>query len=433
TGIILAVLGYIGTLIGGLIKAAVSRQREFLADASAVQFTRNAGGIAGALKRIGAQATGSRLQSPRAPEVSHMYFAQGVWEGFTRLTATHPPLAERIRRLEPSWNGRFPESLRLEPSPLAMSRSEAPKSIWGTPQVQELAPTTRMRGGELQSGTAPLDVVRHAADQVGEPHELHRLYAAELIASMPSELVDAAREPYGARAVMFALLLDKSRDVRAIQLQRVEQFASGDLTKEMLRLAPFADALDARARLPLVDLALPALRALSEPQYRAFVRCFRELVAADKRVGLFEWTLHRIILRHLAPQFERKPPVRVAYYGLKQLAAECSVLLSTLALADNRIEDAPAALARGASELPDVRVSMLSRSECGLNALHKALDRLAQLAPKLRGRVVAACAACICADREVTIAEAELLRGVCDMLDCPLPPLIAGQPIEERA
>ncbi|HEX6961492.1 MAG TPA: M48 family metallopeptidase, partial [Lacipirellula sp.] len=107
-GLALMILGYLGTLIGNLIKAAVSRQREYLADASAVQFTRNPGGLAGALKRIGAAVVGSRLKAPNAAEASHMFFAQGVWEGFTALTATHPPLDDRIRRLQPDWDGTYP-------------------------------------------------------------------------------------------------------------------------------------------------------------------------------------------------------------------------------------------------------------------------------------------------------------------------------------
>jgi Zn-dependent protease with chaperone function len=123
-GLALIVLGYLGTLIGNLIKAAVSRQREYLADSSAVQFTRNPGGLAGALKRIGAAIVGSRLNAPNASEASHMFFAQGVWEGFTALTATHPPLDDRIRRLEPQWDGTYPADEPIA-ADLAMDRSRA--------------------------------------------------------------------------------------------------------------------------------------------------------------------------------------------------------------------------------------------------------------------------------------------------------------------
>jgi hypothetical protein len=167
---------------------------------------------------------------------------------------------------------------------------------------------------------------------------------------------------------------------------------------------------------------------MSRSQYQDFLKCFKELVRADNRLGLFEWTLHRILLRHLRPQYEKTAPTRPAFHGLQRLGPQCSVLLSTLAHADNRRAEAPAAVARGAEKLPDVPVRLLDPSECGLEALSNALDTLAQVADKKRRYLVDACAATICADREVTVAEAELLRGVCDMLDCPMPPLLPGGP-----
>ncbi|MEM9660042.1 MAG: hypothetical protein AAF961_16895, partial [Planctomycetota bacterium] len=198
-----------------------------------------------------------------------------------------------------------------------------------------------------------------------------------------------------------------------------------------LKLAPYVDVLDVRLRLPLVDMALPSLRAMSPAQYGVFIQCFKELVAADHRLGLFEWMLHRVLLRHLTPQFEKIKQPRVAYYGLQKLAPQCSVLLSTLAHADNVGQEAPAAFARGAERLNDVKLELLDADQCGLGELQEALNALAKTAPKHRRRLVDACAYCICADQEVTVTEAELLRGICDMLDCPMPPLLPGQPITQ--
>ncbi|HAS8133966.1 TPA: Zn-dependent protease, partial [Vibrio vulnificus] len=98
---------WLGTLFGSMIKAAISRQREFLADASAVQFTRNDQGIAGALKKIGSYSYGSTLDARATSEFSHMMFGQAQLSGLSRFFATHPPLEERIRRIEPQWDGRF--------------------------------------------------------------------------------------------------------------------------------------------------------------------------------------------------------------------------------------------------------------------------------------------------------------------------------------
>jgi uncharacterized tellurite resistance protein B-like protein len=274
----------------------------------------------------------------------------------------------------------------------------------------------------------PVAVVAKAADQVGEPKERHREYAAALIQSLPPLVRDSVHEPYGARAVLFGLLADKNPEIRTKQLKRLRELAKPDIVDLTSKLLPYIDLLDVRARLPLVDMAMPSLRAMSPSQYQEFLTCFKELVAADHRLGLFEWTLYRVLLRHLTPQFEKTAAPRVAYYGLQQMGPQCSLLLSTLAYADNRDAAAPAALARGAEKLPEVTVNLLPPEECGLDQLSKALDDLSRVADKKRRPLVAACAAVICADREVTVAEAELLRGICDMLDCPMPPLLPGGP-----
>lgn len=410
-GLVMMVLGFLGMLLGNLIKAAISRQREYLADASAVQFTRNPEGISGALKRIGAAVFGSRLESPRAAELSHMYFAPGVGS----LFATHPPLADRIRCLDPQWDGKYPQPLSV--AGVAAIAAEGAAGFAGD-------------GPDLLRRNVPVEVVRHAADQVGNPTEIHRLYAAELVAAMPPEVVDAAHDPYGARAVIFASLLDMDPGIRAVQLDTLKKLAEPGVYDLTLKLIPQVDRLDVRAYLPLVDMTLSALRALSQSQYAQFSRCFVKLVQADKRLGLFEWTLHQILLRHLRPQFEKVRPPQTVYYGLQQLGEPCSVLLSTLARASQCNDQF--AFDSGARLLPEVPIKFLPAEQCGLNELHAALEKLTQVAAKQRGRLVDAAAAAICADAEVHVEEAELLRGICDMLDCPMPPLLPGQRVAAR-
>jgi Zn-dependent protease with chaperone function len=415
-GLSLFILGYLGTFIGNLIKAAVSRQREFLADASAVQFTRNPGGLAGALKRIGALVTGSRLRATNASEASHMFFAEGVWEGFTALTASHPPINERIRRLDPQWDGAFPVEK------LTTAQFYGPKEAAG------------LVGTEAEAAAAnefvPVTIVAHASNQVGDPQEPHRKYAAALVESLPEVVRDSSREPYGSRAVLFGLLLDRDPDIRGKQLTQLRASTTDDVYQLTEKLIPYIDILDVRARLPLVDLAMPALRAMSASQYREFMKSFRKLVQADNRLGLFEWTLYRVLMRNLRPQYEKTADQRPSVYGLQRMGGPCSVLLSTLAYADNRAADAAEAFARGAAKLPGVAVRLCNSAECGLKELSGALDELSQVAEKKRRPLVDACAAVICADREVTVAEVELLRGICDMLGCPMPPLLPGGPVE---
>jgi uncharacterized tellurite resistance protein B-like protein len=412
-GLTFMVVGFVGMLFGNLIKAAVSRQREFLADASAVQFTRNPEGIAGALKRIGAAVFGSKLIGPRAAEASHMYFAEGV----ASLFATHPPLDKRIRAIDPDWDGEFPAPLPTD-TVAGVEADGAEGFIEGVGAAAAV---------DVYDKPVPVPTVQHAARQVASPTEVHRTYVQQLLATLPQPLIDAAHEPYGARALVFALLLDSNADVRAAQLSALQKNADPNIFELTLQLVKAVNQLDDRGQLPLIDMSLPALRALSVSQYNEFIKCFLALVDADRRISLFEWTLHHILLRHLRPQFEAVKPPQIVYYGLQQLGQQCSVLLSALARASQQDDDV--AFEAGARQIPEANLKMLPQEACGLNALDQALHDLAQVTPKQRARLVGACASCICADAAVNVTECELLRAICDMLDCPMPPLVAGQEV----
>lgn len=410
-GVALLVIGSIGSLMGGMIKAAVSRQREFLADASAVQFTRNPGGIAGALKRILGAAKGSQLNHPRAAELSHMYFAQGIWEGFTSWMATHPPLPVRIRAIEPAWDGVF------EPSDRSTSDKQSDGAVG-------------FAGQSTASSEVSIAALDAAIDRIGDPFDGHRRYATELIESIPARVRAAAGEPCGARAVVYGLLLDSDPEVRATQYAALRETADSavvDLLAE--RLEEPIDQLEARTRLPLIDMTLPSLAAMSFPQYQRFSRSFRALVVADERLSLFEWTLSQVLLRNLRPQFERVRSPRVKYRSLAPLNQECGVLLSVMAHACGDANEAPAAYRGGQRLLDEAPIDLLGKEACTLDALRDALEKLAAVDARRRGRVVEAAAAVVSSDQRVTVAEAELLRGIADLLDCPMPPLLPGQTI----
>jgi hypothetical protein len=179
-----------------------------------------------------------------------------------------------------------------------------------------------------------------------------------------------------------------------------------------------------------VDLALPALRNLSSSHYAVFKRNVQALVDADEKIDLFEWALQRIILRHLEPHFSRVKPPTTHYYALRRLGRQCSVLLSTLAYVGHRDRAAAQrAFSLGISRLAVRSVSMLPPDSCTIQALDKALHDLDRTAPRLKQQILTACAACVSADREVTVDEAELFRALCDALSCPMPPLLPGQPL----
>jgi Zn-dependent protease with chaperone function len=400
----LIVIGSLGTFFGKWIKASVSRQREFLADASAVQFARDPGGIAGALKRIGGFVSGSAVGSPNAPEASHLFFGQALRGGLDSIFATHPPLVERIRRLDPSFDGEF--------------RTLAPTV---------LQPAAAAAASQFAGATASRVSIAHAVEDVGRPTPQHLAYAADLLRSLPAAITEVVHESYGARALIYALLIGRDPDSRRAQLERLAAHADRGVDALTLELLPGVERLDPRTRLPLVDIALPALRELSMSQYRIFRRNVEELVRADSRIDLFEWTLQRILIAHLAPHFEAVRVPGIHYRSMRRLAPHCRMLLSTLALA-RAGADPDGAYKRAARSMGLSELEKLPAERCGLARLDGALNELARATPALKRRVLQACAEYIAADGRVAIAEGELLRATADALGCPMPPLLSSLP-----
>jgi len=243
-------------------------------------------------------------------------------------------------------------------------------------------------------------------------------------------VIDSARESYGARALIYALLLDPDESIRKLQLDQLSQSADAGVFRETVKLAPEVEKLTPRVRLPLIDMTIPALRGLSPTQFESFNRNVMVLIKADNKIDLFEWVLQRIIFRHVEPEFEQVKPSRVKYRGLDGVRAHCQVLLSTLAYVGQQdLAQVQRAFEQAASSLGLSRLTLEPPEKSGLGALDQALDVLVEVTPRLKRQLIQACAVCIRADRKVTVDEAELLRAIADTLECPMPPLLPGQAV----
>jgi len=409
-GLSLAIIGGLGSLFGSMIRASVSRQREFLADASAVQFTRNPSGIAGALKKIGGYSAHSRIATPAAEESSHMFFSSAMLSGISGLFATHPPLPERIRRIEPDWDGKMPA---IEPSQRASTRFDARASGFTSAEIR---PQTRTTAAS-------------AVDWIGRVGPMHVQRAEEILASIPGALVQAAREPYTARAVALALLLDRDDAIRARQLDRIRETGDRGLLEETTRYAPQAMSVGADARGALAEIAVGAMSGMTRAQWTAFRSVLTGIVEADARRNVFEWMLERLVDRALGARFNHAREAVPEYDGLNRLGAECSMVLSILACAGSReTESIRRAFAAGAGVLGDqTTVTLLPPERCSLSALGAALAVLSRVSPQLKKTLIIACAKTIAADGRADAAEIELLRGVCASLGAPMPPVLPGQ------
>jgi Zn-dependent protease with chaperone function len=430
-GVLLIIIGSLGALTARIIQSAVSRQREFLADASAVQFTRNPSGIADALRRIGGNPRKARVKHPRSQEAGHMFFGEtsGATSMLRATLASHPPLKERIKRIDPSWDGTMLEPLNpVEP---VESKSETTsermrRMMTGVSTSGELdASGTDGSMGSMGSAATLLPMLALS----GTMTPAHIEHARSLINSIPKQLRDAAHDAYSGRAVVYALLLDR-KDVRIheSQINHLQQNGDPNIAKLVEKLSTSASTMPPDLRLPLLDMTLGSLAQLTDKQHLIFRANVDALVKMDKSIDLFEWVTAGVLTRHLDERFGNHANPVTQYYSLKQLGREVSVLLSSLAYAgadDNYA--ASEAILMGESALPGLDTGLLSKQESSLTELNKALNALSTCAGRLKGDLLRACALVVAADNEVTISEAELLRAIADALGVPTPPLLPGQ------
>ena len=396
-GLALMLIGYVGLFFARLIKAAVSRQREFLADASSVQFTRNPAGIAGALDQIRASAAGTLVANRYAEDMSHMFFGQAVKLRFAALFATHPPLEERIKRVHPGFaparyrGRRVPTADEAPPAPATGQRADDQAQAWGRSVAQSVALV-----GTLDAANVD--------------------YAHRLIEQLPAALREALRSAEGAPAVIVALLVATPKELMEQQLAAVQAAAGLALAQSARALAPEAAALGPQFRLPLVDLALPALKSLENPA--PFLKAIEAVINADRRVSLHEFA----VLTLLRSQLEPAPRPQKGDRSISQLGDEIRALLSLLAHAGTPGE-AERAFRAGAAQLGMPQVELMKREALSLQLAGDALDRLRALAPLAKAELVSALFATVTFDSKVRVSEAELMRLVGAALGCPVPPL----------
>ncbi len=413
-GIGLLIIGYGGTFFGNLIKAAVSRQREFLADASAVQFTRNPSGIADALKKIGGFSSHSYLHNEAAEQASHMFFGAAAKKFAGNLMATHPPLDKRIRAIEPNWDGQYPVLFHQQTNQAINQQVN--------PQDREVPHATPMAGVAGFAGTGSgEDVATWVVDQVGTPNSTSLAAASALIEDTATNLQAAAHDPYEARALIYAMLLDAEPGFARQQMSYIQQHAEAGVPQHVVRLAGPVSSTDALHRLTLLEMAMPALKELSYPQYKRFAENTARLITADERVSLFEWVLHRVLMKELYPHFEGGRRSHGNIRKINKVADEAAKLLAILASQSHPgVNEQLAAYNAGMREL-GLKRPFAKQDTFDYQRLNDALAKLRKLHPLVKPGLIKACVTTVLADRAMNPSEAALLHGIAATLDCPLP------------
>ena len=409
------VLGYIGVFFGRLLQAAVSRHRERLADASAVQFTRDPSGLSGALLKIAGVSSGSQLVTPDAEQVAHMLFASGL----SRVMATHPSIEERLKALNPAFRASELPALAAAAARDAQRQRQADAMPGATaePAPQPAGPVpvaqfaTNAAVIAAQAGTIANDQMR---------------YAERVRNSIPEPLRDFADSADHARALTLAVLTSKVPDVQSAQRRILETAYGAELAAQVFAQQGLADSVAPALRLPAVQQLFPALRRLSLAERQKLRDVVNQLALADARIDVFECCLTLLLAANLYDELEAG-----AQHGSASLLQEAdSVHVLFCVLAAQGTDDA--ALAARAFEagisvvLPENRPAFREVAEWPV-ALRDALARLVHLRPFAKKVLIEGMVRCIAADRKLSVAEGELLRTVCAVLHCPLPPIL-GQP-----
>lgn len=411
----LMVIGYLGLFFGRLIKAAISRQRELLADASSVQFTRNPQGLAEALLKIRNAADGSLLANAHAEDMSHMCFSLPVKMHFSALLATHPPLDERIAAIDPSMMARDRARSRLAQNSTHQTAAAAMAS------TAQLAPPMAASTDSAMLSLVP--ITETLTTRIGQLTQTQLAHGTRLHDSIPESIRNLLRTAAGARLVTYGIALAGSDARHEADAIRVVAAGDSDSLANRLKVAmPELRRLGTRLHLPCHDLALPALRPMSDYQKRSFLSVLEQLIHLDQRITLREYLTLSLMRKHLSPGAGAARPVRHRSYS--SVVGPVNVVISMLCHAsgcqDTECTDLHARVMRGfAVDIP----LLLPMKALTAIQLHEALTELADLSPLLKKPLLDACLDCINHDGKLQVAELELLRAVGEALDCPVPPL----------
>lgn len=412
-GAALLAVGWTGVFLGRRIKASISRQLEYLADASAVRYTRDTRGITKTLVKIMAYPTGSLLRNARAEEISHMCFAQTL-----RSSATHPPIDRRILRLAPDLD-------------LRKARRTQRKNWRRIRIAEDLEAADRRKIEALSDFSAatqdPMSVdASRIIESIGNPSQDHIDFAGLLYEVIPDQILAALTSPAGARLAVIAMLLGGNPVAPARLIDIVTEIEGDDAASKVIELHKHARSRWQRLRLTVLDLAISRLKKLPPMERRQFIRLVNRLIAADGRMSLFEFTMQTILQRHLSDPVSARQPGML--FSFKMAEREIACLLSLMIRAGGVSSDNDERYQRLLASFTPTAIERESLPELSTSNLNATLDRLNSLAPLLKESLVKALIECVLHDGHISLAEGELLRAVGESLDCPIPPLIAKQP-----
>ncbi len=425
-GLAMVCIGYIGLFFGRIIKAAISRQREYLADAASIQFTRNPEGIAAALYKIHDSQNGSRLAATyHAEDINHLCFSEAIKMNFSGLLASHPPLPDRINAINTSYLARFRARSNISKRQTSAKANSAQTKSEAGHALQSEGISSFYQPSSDQSSKTPssLEVVQ-SAGAVSPPHYD---YALALLASIPDQIKQLAHTPSGAKILLLSLMLKESADnlhTKAIaSLSECNQSLLNN-SKDTATAAHLS-SITIKQRLPILEIALAALRQLDQTHKNDFIQDLANLARIDAKLTFFEFSLLTLAKQQLSPQHGKK--LKTKYHSTNEVSDEIALILKMFAKAATSDLQEQQRLFSLAIQPFTIKIEWNNTFNVTEERISHSLNKLRLLSPLLKRPLLLSCAECVLADNSVHLKEYELLRLVSVVLDCPIPPLLITQ------
>jgi Zn-dependent protease with chaperone function len=402
-GVSFYLIGFVGKFMGGWIKAIISRKREYLADATAVQYTRYPDGIAGALKKIGGSAYGSKVESSASSTYSHIFFANSISGFFTSMFATHPPLDDRIRAIDARWDGEY--------------------EYTSAKKVQrEVEEETLKRKEKREKFTSTVLTAAAAMGTIAKPEDKHLYFVKSFKNRLSQTLEDSIHDPLGAQAVMLALLADKEPKL----LDRQVSLLSPALNKELITAIAEIKKLKREDYIEVIRLSLPTLKELSNKQYRDFKAYMKHFIEVDKKVSLFEWSLQNMLLRPLDRFYMHYNAVKMVHSSIGAVKAELETIFSMLAQTQYKDEKkAEVAFTKVMKEKTLPVLKYVAKKEITFSNFNAAMVAIQTCKLPIKKRILEVTLAMMMVDEKLTHTEIEMISAVAEVLQLPLPPIQA--------
>ena len=419
-GLGLLAIGLLGQLFANIIRAAVSRQREFLADASAVQYTRNPGGIAGALKKIGSR-VGARVSNSKAVEGSHLFFGN-IFDGsfLSGIFNSHPDLTERIRRIDPKFNGEYEPVIQRQVNPDPSEPEPAPKAGGGE-NLKNTLDKIMGEFGRRASGAGSAAIASAILGAAGNVTQEKIKFAKALLENIPPAVEEKIKDRFGATAAVLAVLLSGDPERHERELAYLRENLSIDVLEKIGTIAQGLEGVTDAVKIPIVQKAFPYLRAMPKADYLRLREIILTLMKSDGRIDLLEFTIAGFVLNDLDLYFRLVPASVETLEEPDQIAAPFCQVAAMLAYAGT--DDRAAAQEAFATAVESIGLpySPMPKEACTPAEFSQALNTLSHAKAPLRQKVLEALYACISADRQITEREGELIRAVTAYLNCPMP------------